>query len=148
MNTRDRMLEIKSCEQMCDAGRAATEYFLRVCDSDPSQMPKEMTFSVSDIRACHEDLERTYLVRLFALFEATIRDYWGRGCGKKSHPLVGTLLDRIASRCYMRYDVLSNAHVVRNYRNLLVHGGVAKPVTLSEARGHLCTFLSYLPREW
>jgi hypothetical protein len=148
MKTQERMLQIKSCEQMCDAGRAATAHFHKVCLSDPSQMPKETTFRLADILECHQDLEKTYLIRLFALFEATVRDFWRQVCGKKSHPLITSLLDRIASRWHMHYDVLSNTHVVRKYRNSLVHGWQAQPMTLSEARAYVCTFLSYLPREW
>lgn len=148
MKTQDRILEIKSCEQMCLAGRAATAYFYKICHADPSQMPKELPFSLQDIRECHDDLEQTYLIRLFALFEVTVRDYWRKSRGRQSHPLVKTLLDRVASQCYMQYDVLSNAHIVREYRNFLVHGGAATIVTLSESRGYLCTYLSFLPREW
>jgi len=148
MKTQDRILQIKSCEQMCYAGKAATAHFHKICHSGPSQLSKELTFRLHDIRECHEDLEKTYLVRLFAVFEVTVRDYWREGCGRKSHPLVRTLLDRVASQSFMQYDVLSNAHAVRDYRNFLVHGGAAISLTLSEARGYLCTFLSYLPREW
>ena len=148
MKIQDRILQIKSCEQMCYAGKAATAFFHKICYSDPSRIPKESTFRLHDIRECHEDLEKTYLIRLFALFEVTVRNYWREGCHRKSHPFMSTLLDRVASHCYMQFDVLSNTHAVRDYRNVLVHGGTAKSLTFSEARGYLCTFLSYLPREW
>lgn len=148
MKTQDRILQIKSCEQMCYAGKAATAYFYSICYTDPSQLQRESMFRLRDIRDCYEDLETTYLIRLFAVFEVTVRDYWRDGCGRKSYPLVKTLLNRAASQCYMQYDVLSNAHSVRDYRNSLVHGGAAKAMTLSEARGYLCIFLSYLPFEW
>ena len=51
-------------------------------------------------------------------------------------------------------DVLRNAHCVREYRNLLVHGDPVKgvcpggPISLAEARKYLCHYLSNLPRQW
>jgi hypothetical protein len=148
MRTYDRMLELKSYEQMCRAAQAATVYFEKACLADPLNIPAGKTFRIRDIRDCHEDLEKTYLVRVFARFEGTLREYWRMGCGRRSHPLMKVLLDNIAGRRYMPDGVLTRAHAVRDYRNSIVHGGDAPAVTLGEARSYLCTFLYYLPRQW
>ena len=148
MTTYDRMLELKSYDQMCRAALAATAYFEKACLADPANIPTGATFRVRDIRDCHESLEKTYLVMTFARFEGALRDYWRMGCGKHTHPLARILLETIAARCNMHADALKLAHAVRDYRNSIVHGGEAPPVTLAEARSYLCTFLSHLPRQW
>jgi len=148
MNTREIISQIRSCESMCAAGKAATAHFLKVCQSDPSHIPPVARFRVRDIRDCHHDLERTYLVRMFAIFEVTLREFRTRISGRRSHPTVTQLMDGIAARCRMPVDHLTLAHAVREFRNTLVHGGGSGSVTLDEARSHLCRFLSNLPRQW
>ncbi len=51
MNTHEIIQQIRSCESMCKAGKAATAYFLEVCRSDPSHVPSTKDFRVRDIRA-------------------------------------------------------------------------------------------------
>ena len=148
MKTHEIIQQIRSCESMCEAGRVATAYFLEVCRSDPSYVRSMGNFRMRDIRACHNDLERTYLVRMFAVFEMTLREFWERAAGRRSHPAVSRLMDRIALRCSMSIDHLERAHSVRDFRNTLVHGGRSESVTLGDARSYLCRFLSNLPREW
>lgn len=111
-------------------------------------MPRNVPFRARDIRDCHDDLEDTYLVRVFALFETALRRYWRQGLGRNSRPSAKDLLNSIASNCSMTSTVLERTQSVREYRNKLVHEGDAPPVTLAEARGHLCTYLSNLPRYW
>jgi hypothetical protein len=148
MNTHEIMSQIRSCESMCEAGKAATAHFLEVCQSDPAQIPPVARFRVRDVRDCHNDLERTYLIRMFAVFEVTLREFWMHVVGRRSHPPVTRVMDGIAARCRMPVGYLTLAHTVREFRNTLVHGGGGRSVTLDEARSHLCRFLSSLPREW
>ena len=148
MNTYEVISQIKSCESMCEAGRAATLYFLQVCQSDPSHVFPVGRFRVRDILACHHDLERTYLIRMFAIFEVTLREFWERASGRRSRLAATRLMDRIASRYRMPVDHLARAHRVREFRNTLVHGGGSRSLSLRDAKSHLCRFLSNLPREW
>lgn len=148
MKTYDTMLSLKHCESMCYAGRSATAYFQEVCERNPNLVPKENAFPIKAIRDCHDDMENTYLVRIFAVFEWMLRDFWKRSIRRRSRPRVRDLIDSVAARCYVQADVLMRAHSVCVYRNALVHSGMAPPITLSEARSFLCTFLSNLPREW
>lgn len=148
MNTHEIIRQIRSCESMCAAGKAATAHFLEVCQTDPSHIPRVARFRLRDIRDCHNDLEQTYLIRMFAVFEVTLREFWAHVDGKRSHPTVTRLMDRIAVRCRIPVGHLVLAHIVREFRNTLVHGGRSRSVTLDEARSHLCRFLSSLPREW
>ena len=148
MNTHEIISQIGSCESMCEAGRAATAYFLELCQSDPSHVSPVRRFRMRDIRDCHHDLERTYLVRIFAIFEVTLRAFWERTSGRQSRLGAARLMDRIASRCRMPADHLARAHGVREFRNALVHGGGGRSLPLGAARSYLCKFLSNLPREW
>jgi hypothetical protein len=148
MKTHEIIQQIRSCESMCEAGKAATAYFYEVCRSDPSCIPAAANFRARDIRACHDDLEHTYLARMFAIFEMTLREFWERAVGRQSHPAVNRLMDRIALRCNVAVDHLAMAHSVREFRNALVHGGKSESVTLGDARSYLCRFLSNLPHEW
>jgi len=45
---------------------------------------------------------------------------------------------------------LANAHVVREYRNALVHerNEPVAPIPIATARSHLCKFFARLPPEW
>jgi len=147
MKIQDRYNAITSCEKMCHAGKAATSYYYSVFNETQQAIEKPL-FSIGDILKCNSDLAATYIVRIYSEFEVTLRSYWEKGMGKRTRPCAEVLYDRVASRVYVRSDVLDNVHTVREYRNSLVHGGPATPVTLGEARKYLCTYISNLPREW
>jgi hypothetical protein len=103
------------------------------------------------VRLCLEHMESTYIVRLFAEFEAALRVYW-RPPGKRprsSPKPVRALMDRTASQRHIHGDCLRRAHQVRECRNTLVHETPSgAKITLEACRSHLCTFLSYLPVNW
>lgn len=96
------------------------------------------------------NLETTYLIRLFAEFEAGLRDAWRKAFHQNTEPPMQDLLDAVAARRHISGDWLARAHRVRVYRNSLVHQGqtAAEPVGLLEARDHLCRFFSKLPGRW
>ena len=147
MSRKDRFTIISSLEQMCYAGKAATSYYLKVCGENPNIIGKA-SFRIRDIRDCNQDLESTYIVRIFAQFEGQLRDCWENHFNRPTRPLMQVLVGSLASRCHMQYGVLNNVHAVREYRNSLVHGGTATPLTLAESRGYLCKFLAELPGTW
>ena len=146
MRVWERFEVIRTCVNRCHAGKAATGFYYAAC---LREFPvKEKTYRLSDIKECNEDLEPTYLIRIYSEFEFTLRDFWKRGLGKRTQPMAEVLMNRIASHQHMRTDILGNAHAVRNFRNSLVHGGFASPVTIDEAKKYLCQFLNDLPRQW
>src|SRR5205823_6377780 len=60
---------------------------------------------------------------------------------------LGPLLNRVASHVRFSGPILDNAHVVREYRNDLVHKLVHgipddQRMTIRKVTSHLCTFLS------
>lgn len=138
---------IRACEQMYEAGKAATAYFYELCSNDPTLISGSL-FRVNDIKNCSEDIEDTYLIKLFALFEVVLRDFEIKFLKRKSKSGIRQLIDKIASHQYVQDDVRKRVHIVRNYRNSVVHAGVSTPITLKDARSFLCQFLANLPRNW
>ena len=140
--------QIDKIEAMFRAAEASAAYFYSVCQCDPTLLlGKE--FRLRDIHDCAEDLDDTYLMRLYAVFEVILRDFWKKGCHRRTHPNAEVLIDRIASARHTSGDDLLGARAVREYRNWLVHGGtMPKSVTLSEGASYLCRYLRYLPISW
>ncbi|HUY90968.1 MAG TPA: hypothetical protein VMV10_19685 [Pirellulales bacterium] len=87
-------------------------------------------------------------MRLFAEFETGARQYWDVTWGTdiKTHDL----FEALAARRSIPDTDLENAHLVREYRNSLVHEREDQPEPLeaAAARKYLCTFFSYLPVQW
>jgi len=147
MIVQERFENLKLLELNSRAAQAAVRYYLLACISNPTLVPPGL--GVRNIRNCREDIERTYFVRLFAEFEITLRNYWHVGRKRSSEPPVAALIDGIAAVRSVRPEVRTFAHQVREYRNLIVHGGSpTQPIAMTEAKRSLCRFLSYLPRQW
>jgi hypothetical protein len=102
----------------------------------------------ADVRACHAGLESTYLVRMFAVFEEALRDVREIVYLKQGPIKTYALLNQCASRQKVKTDHLAGAHRVRDFRNRIVHGGSAPPVTLPQARAWLCSFFGSMPKQW
>ena len=138
---------LRSLEALYRAAGASAAHFFAACQKDPTLL-EGVGCRVRDVRDCIDDLEDTYLVRAFAVFEMTLRDYWESGCRRRTNPKARPLIDSIASRCSAATEV-NPVHDVRVYRNWLVHGGTRpKKVSMSEGRSYLCKFLGHLPRSW
>jgi hypothetical protein len=114
--------------------------------TDPSILPEEV--KVRDVRVMTEHLEGTYLVRLFAAFEAGLRTYWETV--RTTIPPSRDLIDGIAAMRRVPDPDRDEVHAVREYRNGLVHlaDEPAEPIPLATARKALQTFFSRLPPEW
>lgn len=148
MKRRDCFAIIGSLEQMCYAGKGATSYYLKVCHDDPGVLG-DVSFRPRDIRDCHEDLESTYAVRIFAEFESQLRDCWVNHFNKsKKKTPAKILVDKVAGECSIPTSVVKNVHVVREYRNSLVHEGSGGALTLADVRKYLLKYLGDLPYVW
>lgn len=102
----------------------------------------------SDLRNAVENLEGTYLVRLFAEFESGLRNWYATLKG--TVPPARDLIDAIATRRKIPDEDRDEVHEVREYRNALVHetDSEAEAVPLADARHRLCTFFARLPEKW
>lgn len=105
-------------------------------------------FGMTEVRLAVDNLEATYIVRLFTAFESMLRDFLPR-----PHPhqpdrrSAYDLINRAASRLHIPAVVRDEAHQVRGYRNQAVHqGGTAVTALLfADALAALNRFLSWLP---
>jgi hypothetical protein len=110
--------------------------------------------SPHDLEAADENLETTYLVRLWAEFETALLSYY-RFLEGDPQARIGAL-DLVNTLAAIRRGraiadaVRLEVHEVREYRNSLVHERTdpTPPVGLVEARSRLNTFLGKLPDRW
>lgn len=104
---------------------------------------------VRDLTSADDNLEGTYLIRMFAEFEAAARTFW-RTIRPKTRPRAEILLDQLGVRLAVPASVIRGVHAVREYRNQLVHDRQtpSEAVTIKDARRHLSTFLARLPIQW
>jgi hypothetical protein len=101
-----------------------------------------------DANTMAENLEGTYLIRLFSAFETGLRSYWQSV--RDTIPPAKDLIDSVTARHEISIDWCDEVHEVREYRNSLVHESDEEvdPVPLAEAQGRLSRFFSKLPFEW
>lgn len=117
---------------------------------DPNLL-KRNDLDPSDFSGWKENLVGTYLVRMFAEFEAGLRDYWGNGLNRLTKPPVRDLVDAIASTEKIDEEYLREAHYYRELRNRMVHeeGMIGESeIDLMRVRRALCRFFGFLPPDW
>jgi hypothetical protein len=59
------------------------------------------SFELADVRDGEENLPGTYIIRIFAEFEAALRDVWGNHFHRDTVPPVRDLIDAIGTRRQM-----------------------------------------------
>lgn len=145
---RQRVMEqLQSVVAEHDAARRSVAFLLEHAASDPSFLRTgDPTFA--ELRTCLKNLERTYLVRLFAVFEEAIREVWADAFGRRTTPRTKEVVDGCASRRRMPPRNVDQVHEVREYRNSIIHGAPAKIVSLGDAKSRLCRFLAWMPENW
>jgi hypothetical protein len=150
MTRKQRRLErIRAIEREYRVALVAASGLDERLRADPSALDREQLKFV-DYRNFRDNLEPTYLIRLFAEFEAGLREAWELAFRRTTSPSVRDLIDSIYAQCFIPQDWCDRAHEVREYRNGLVHegGGEAQAIGIREASGHLCRFFSRLPHQW
>jgi hypothetical protein len=117
--------------------------------ADPSALVAE-GLEFADHRNFRDHLEATYLIRLFAEFEAGLREAWELALRRTTVPGVRDLIDSLYAQYAISQDWRDCVHSVRVYRNTLVHegSGDVPPIELREACSWLCRFFSRLPHVW
>src|SRR3954454_6418366 len=122
MYRKEVIIKMGAVERECRAAVVAVSELLRRADADPTLLHTAKVVH-ADVRNCLQNVENTYLVRLFAVFEEALREVrrvvYGRGGPIKTHALI----QQCAARQHVGHDYLTSAHAVREYRNAVVHGG-------------------------
>jgi hypothetical protein len=138
---------IKAVEREYWSARIAVDRLSSAATHDPSVLgdgPRPR-----DLAATDENLEGTYLIRMFAEFETGVRSYW-RTIKPRSRAPAETVLARVGDRCSIPLDVIQAAQTVRIYRNKLVHDRdqEVEAVVIAEARHSLASYFARLPIRW
>ena len=100
------------------------------------------------------NLEATYIIRIYAEFEAGLRDYWLTYRKKDTRPKMVQLLNKAIPTQHFPQDTIDKADDVREYRNFLVHDIEDEPsedsvtFTVAEAKSHLCAYTACLDTAW
>jgi hypothetical protein len=105
------------------------------------------------LRAAHQNLEGTYIVRLFAAFEAALRSYDRAHHNDPSRETdASTMIEQIGGRRGrgIQMGIRQDVQAVRKVRNFWAHESNISPgpMTIDEARARLQKYLSELPEEW
>jgi hypothetical protein len=139
---------IRAVEREHSAVRLAIDRLLVDAQRAPLLFKGELT--LRDIRHAADRLDGTYMIRLFAEFETGLRLFWPTAKTTDPPSRTRDMVDGVAATWHIPYDQIRDAHAVREYRNTLVHEREAATasISISEARGHLCRFFSFLPRDW
>ncbi len=137
---------IKAVEREYVAMRQAADRFLHHAHDDPTILLGDLRHG--EIVSASRNLEGTYVMRLFAEFETGARQFWDAmwGTDIKTYDLFQAL----AARRGIPDTDRDNGHLVREYRNSLVHEREDRPepISIEIARRYLCVFFSYLPAQW
>jgi hypothetical protein len=152
VNRHEAFENLKAVQNEFAAATFSVGRTLRAAQSDPSLLAaSDHPLKPSHLRDCSAGLEITYILRLFAEFEAALRDYWAaaRPARKRRRIRMELLMERIAALQNMPADTLRSAHAVREYRNEIVHDRRSVPlVRFDQCKSYLGHFLSFLPVRW
>jgi len=137
---------IKAVELEYVAMRQGTDRFLQQATLDPNILTGRLGHR--DIQTASRNLEGTYIMRLFAEFETGARQFWEARWGTDVKTF--DLFEGLAARRGIPDTDLRNGHLVRDFRNYLLHEreNQPDPLPIKLARRYLCTFFSYLPTQW
>lgn len=143
---------LKEVENEYKAARLAVDHFWNEVIADPSILGNAEPVR-GNLRAVVENLEGTYLVRLFAAFEAALRSYdRARHNDPTRKEDAAVLIDSIGGRRGqgISTSVRADAQAVRQVRNRWAHedDASAEELGIKAAAPRLHKFLSWLPEEW
>jgi uncharacterized protein YutE (UPF0331/DUF86 family) len=146
---RNWMGRIKAVEREYGAIRFGTDRLLDEVRAD-STVVRDPT-RPRDIERASEQLEGTYIIRVFAEFESALRHFVA--ASKNTTPRSAkALVDRVSSSAHVPHEHSDAVHRVREFRNALVHERTepdpSTSVTIREATSALCTFLSRIQGIW
>lgn len=148
MSQRQQRLErMRDVEREYLAALAAIELLAEKLREDPA-WGAEHDWRAGDAVRLQDNLEDTYLIRVFAEFESGLRSIWR--ARRRTHPRTRDMIDSLATQRVSAAG-LQGTHNVREYRNWLVHEDIddaPEHVDLRQATRNLCIFFSGMPENW
>jgi hypothetical protein len=149
MKRQERIERIRSVEREYLAAISAVQLLQNQLRADPS-WGAARGWRARDGENLLAHLEATFLIRLYAEFEAGLREVWSKFYRRRTNPPMKDLLIALASQ-RIPQDWLDDADKVRLYRNAVVHEGSdegAARLSVEVARSRLCRYFSRLPEDW
>jgi hypothetical protein len=134
-----------------DAGRFALSRALADLyrDADVYAAARANGVTGDELKRCARNLQVTFVLRLFAEFEAILRDFWAKGIGRTSEPDMRPLMESIARRRGMTDGDLTRANEIREYRNRIIHENLRDDrFGFPECLRALGLYLKWLPLKW
>src|SRR5687768_16413545 len=117
---------IKAVEREYVAMRQAADRFRQSALDNATVLSANLKYG--EIVLASDNLEGTYVIRLFAESESGARQYWGANWD--TYPKTIDLLDGLAARCGIPDTQRHDAHRAREYRNSLIHEREDEPEEL------------------
>ncbi len=147
----DLIGSVKAVEREHTALRFTTDHALKSLGEGALHLEEDL--KRLDINRASEGLEGTYIIRLFSEFEVALKTVLRKSKIQKIPRDAKPLINRVASQVKFSGAILDNAHMVRVYRNKLVHNlvhGIVKEqrISIRTVTSHLCTFLSRAVAGW
>jgi hypothetical protein len=146
---------IKAAEREYQSVRVAVDWLL---DASPDEIHHVTDargwddLAVADIYAADRNLDPTYLIRMFSVFERAVASYWRSLPGNDAREVDGRVqLDEVGVASTIPNDLTDEAQIVRIHRNDLVHRRMdehAATMTFADSRGRLLSYLGELPETW
>lgn len=131
-----------------DAARFALATVLRQMAENLDFKQESQHISETELTRCARNLEVTFVLRVFAEFEAVLRNFWVATV-RTTRPDMMPLMNAIAARLGIGPDDLAGAHRIRDFRNDIIHENLRDArFTFSECLKALNTYLRWLPLNW
>ena len=121
------------------AAQFAVDRLVAEARRDPGIVPS--TVEIKYVTRSQQFLEETYVIRMYAEFESALRLYWATV--RDTNPPMKDLVNGIASRKHITFDITDAVHAAREYRNCLVHEREERvsPIPIGDIDRHLAQFL-------
>lgn len=151
----DWRVQVKAAEREYQAVRLALDWLEGATSEEIHELSEYRGWddlAVAEVYAAGRNLDATYLIRMYSVFERAVVAFWRQIPGNADRQVNGdVLLDEVGEAQLMGEGVIESAQTVRILRNNLVHRRFeehagAMPVNL--ASRHLLTFLNRLPAMW
>jgi len=138
---------IKAIEREYRSVRMAVDRLLEQAAHKPDVLGKGAR--PADLLSADENLQGTYLIRMFAEFETALRSYWAT-IKPNARIQAEALINNIGTKRSIPVSVINATHAARMWRNSLVHHRDEEnsDMTIERARHQLATFLARLPITW
>src|SRR5439155_7570710 len=115
-----RIARITAVLQEYLTAKTASDLLTAQSDANPSY-GRDHGWEPRAGEAFTDNLEATYIIRIYAEFEAALRDYWLTYRKQTTRPKMYQLVNEAIPDRGFSQDIIDNADDVREFRNYLVY---------------------------